>query len=81
VAPGLISTPGTADIYGDPERSAARASAVPLRRIGLPSDIAGVVAFLVSDAAGYINGQAIVVDGGLTEALLELLPKPPVGEG
>ena len=77
VAPGLIATPGTADIYDDRTRSAARATAVPSRRIGTPGDVAGVIAFLVSDAASYINGQTIYVDGGLSEALLELIPRPP----
>ena len=77
VAPGFIATPGTADIYDDPERRSARASAVPTRRIGSPRDVAEVVAFLVSDSASYVNGQTIYVDGGLTAALLELLPRPP----
>ncbi|MCE2530120.1 MAG: SDR family oxidoreductase [Acidimicrobiia bacterium] len=81
VAPGLIATPGTADIYDDPARRAARAAAVPSRRIGTPGDVAGLIAFLASDAASYINGQTIYVDGGLSEALLELLPRPPELEG
>ena len=39
---------------------------VPLRRIGDPEDIAGVVLFLASDAARYITGQTLLVDGGVT---------------
>lgn len=39
---------------------------VPMGRMGQPHDIAGAIAFLASDAAGYINGQNIIVDGGLT---------------
>ncbi len=42
------------------------ARAIPMRRIGQPTDIAPVVAFLVSDAAGYMTGQTLSVSGGLT---------------
>jgi NAD(P)-dependent dehydrogenase (short-subunit alcohol dehydrogenase family) len=42
-----------------------RAKTIPLRRAGVPNDIAGVVAFLVSDEAGYMTGQAINISGGL----------------
>src|SRR6266508_648282 len=42
------------------------ARAIPMRRIGQPSDIAGVVAFLASDAASYMTGQTLSVSGGLT---------------
>ncbi len=62
VAPGLIETAMTADL---PE--AARAHFLentPLGRPGTPEDVSGVVAFLCSDAAGYVTGQTIVVDGG-----------------
>jgi len=38
---------------------------IPLERLGTPKDIAGTVAFLASDAASYITGQVIVVDGGM----------------
>jgi 2-hydroxycyclohexanecarboxyl-CoA dehydrogenase len=40
--------------------------AIPLRRLGLPEDVAGIVAFLASDEASYITGQVISVSGGLT---------------
>jgi 2-hydroxycyclohexanecarboxyl-CoA dehydrogenase len=40
--------------------------AIPLRRVGQPDDVAALVAFLASDDAGYITGQAISVNGGLT---------------
>jgi 3-oxoacyl-[acyl-carrier protein] reductase len=40
-------------------------SQIPLERLGTPSDIASLVAFLASDHAGYITGQVFVVDGGM----------------
>jgi NAD(P)-dependent dehydrogenase (short-subunit alcohol dehydrogenase family) len=48
---------------------------VPLRRPGTPEDVAGVVAFLASPAAGFITGQNIVTDGGLIGAGLDLAGK------
>jgi 3-oxoacyl-[acyl-carrier protein] reductase len=76
VGPGLVTTPGTADVYDDPEVRRVRAAAVPLRRLAEPVDIARVVAFLVSEDAAYVNGQIIYVDGGLSKGLMTLLPRP-----
>ncbi len=64
VAPGFIETDMTAAV-----RSAAEAEIkkrIPVRRLGKPEDIARAVAFLASDAASYITGQVLRVDGGLT---------------
>lgn len=64
VAPGFIETDMTAEV---PEEARARMQErIPLQRPGSPGDVAGVVAFLCSDAASYITGQTLVVDGGMT---------------
>jgi 3-oxoacyl-[acyl-carrier protein] reductase len=63
VAPGFIATDMTAGL--SPDAQAALAGLIPLERLGTPSDIAGVVAFLASDYAAYITGQVFVVDGGM----------------
>ena len=64
VAPGFISTPILATI---PEKVMQEmVDRVPLKRLGLPEDIANVYAFLASDEAAYINGAVIEVAGGMT---------------
>jgi NAD(P)-dependent dehydrogenase (short-subunit alcohol dehydrogenase family) len=75
VGPGLIPTEG-AGVYGDPEVKAARAAAVPIGRLGTPLDIANAVAFFASEQSSYVNGQALFVDGGLTQSLMTFLPRP-----
>ena len=63
VAPGIITTDMTADI---PEtRRARQLASIPLGRFGAPEEVAGAVRFLASDAAGWITGQTLCVDGGL----------------
>jgi 3-oxoacyl-[acyl-carrier protein] reductase len=46
-----------------------RAAEIPMRRIGLPSDMGAAAAFLCSDLAGFITGQVLLVDGGQIESL------------
>ncbi len=66
VAPGPIRTPMLDDLPDFDE--AARAEAVPLRRIGEPGDVVGPVLFLLSDESRYLTGQVLEVSGGLVMA-------------
>ena len=63
VAPGYIATDMTSDL--NEKAKTAMINQIPLKRIGTPEDIAGVVAFLVSPAADYMTGQVIHVNGGM----------------
>jgi NAD(P)-dependent dehydrogenase (short-subunit alcohol dehydrogenase family) len=68
IAPGLIKTDFARALWEHPETLEKVTSATPLRRIGLPDEIAGTAVFLASSASSFITGQAIVVDGGVTAA-------------
>ena len=63
VAPGFIETDMTAGL--DEDVSKEITSRIPLKRLGKPADIAGMVAYLCSEEAAYITGQVFTVDGGL----------------
>lgn len=76
VSPAMIRTPMSEGIYLDPAVRERREQIVPARRISSPADIAGTVLFLASERAAYISGQEILVDGGLTQAWLGMIPRP-----
>lgn len=76
VSPGLVRTPATEAAYIDDTVAAGRSRLVPSGRIAEPTELASVIAFLGSERAAYINGQDILVDGGLSQALMSLVPKP-----
>lgn len=64
VAPGLIQTDMTSYLWNSDAGPAYVASRIPVGRIGQPRDIGGAVVFLASDAADFIHGETIAVDGG-----------------
>jgi len=64
IAPGYIKTDNTKALQEDPIRSASILSRIPAARWGQPKDIAGPLVFLCSEAANYIHGSVITVDGG-----------------
>lgn len=65
IAPGYIETPMSAWMHADPEQKAIYLGRTPLGRMGQPAEIADSVSFLASDAAGYITGHVLGVDGGI----------------
>ena len=69
VCPGRIRTQRLLDLYGSETALADAAKAIPMGRLGEPDEFAPLVVFLASDAARYITGQTISVDGGLTRSL------------
>jgi 2-deoxy-D-gluconate 3-dehydrogenase len=64
IAPGYMATDNTTALRADPDRSAAILDRIPAARWGTPDDVAGAVVFLASNAADYINGFTLAVDGG-----------------
>lgn len=76
VSPGLVLTPMSEKFYDDTNVKSARERRVPSARIGSAQDMADAAAFLASSRASYINGQEIVVDGGLSQTLMGSVPRP-----
>jgi NAD(P)-dependent dehydrogenase (short-subunit alcohol dehydrogenase family) len=65
ICPGAIDTPMVAEIYmEDPGRRERMAGRIPLGRLGMPADVAAACLYLLSDAASFVTGIELVVDGG-----------------
>jgi NAD(P)-dependent dehydrogenase (short-subunit alcohol dehydrogenase family) len=64
IAPGLIKTRFAEALWANESIVERVLASNPMHRIGLPEEVAGAVVFLVSDAASYVNGEVIVIDGG-----------------
>ena len=69
ISPSTIATEGVVNMLS-PEKFAERVSRTPLRRLGETGDISNAALFLASDAASFITGQVITVDGGLANAII-----------
>jgi gluconate 5-dehydrogenase len=69
IAPGFFPTDATETLHNDPKFSEWIAARAPMGRWGDPKELAGPAVFLASDAASYVTGHILVVDGGLTAAL------------
>lgn len=69
VAPGIVQTKFSTVLYESEEAKEAMLSMIPMRKLAVPDDIAGTVAFLVSDDASYITGETICVTGGMASRL------------
>jgi len=66
IAPGLIKTDFARALWEDPQMLELVTATAPLKRIGLPEEVAGAAVFLAAPAGNFITGQSIVVDGGVT---------------
>jgi gluconate 5-dehydrogenase len=66
ISPTFVDTPQVATLLGDPKFKAGIVSRIPLGRVGTTDDIVGPAVFLCSDAAQFVTGQILGIDGGLT---------------
>ena len=65
IAPGAVETPINKNLLNDPAKLQALLQNIPLKRLGTPSDVASIAAFLASDESSYMTGTTLFVDGGL----------------
>ena len=75
IAPGFIDAGMSAPFFENPAIRELRGNAVPLGRLGSADDVAECAMFLASEAAAYITGQNIAIDGGVINSVLKQLPR------
>jgi len=66
ISPGLVKTYFAKALWDNPDILKSTTSKAPLRRIGIPDEIAGAAVYLASQAGAFTTGQNIVIDGGVT---------------
>jgi NAD(P)-dependent dehydrogenase (short-subunit alcohol dehydrogenase family) len=66
VCPGVIETPMTAPLVASPEMKAIIDAMTPMNRMGQSDEVAAAVVWLCSDAASFVTGHPLVIDGGAT---------------
>ncbi len=76
ICPGMIRTALSATFYEEPGFEARRAQVTASRRIGEPQDIADAALFLASPRSAYVNGAELLVDGGMSSMLMDMVPRP-----
>ncbi|MGI4812285.1 MAG: SDR family NAD(P)-dependent oxidoreductase [Janthinobacterium lividum] len=76
VCPGMIKTALSEKFYEQPGFEERRAAVTASRRVGVPVDIANAVVFLASERADYVNGAELMVDGGLDNMVMDMVPRP-----
>ena len=79
VAPGAIATPMTNEAWANEAYARERRSFIPLSRQGQPASVSNLIRFLASDAADYITGETIFVDGGMRHGIFNLAARTFAG--
>jgi glucose 1-dehydrogenase len=72
VGPGAVATPINASTLADPAKLRSLDAAIPLGRLAQPSEIAGVVVFVLSDQAAYLTSTTVFADGGIMQGSVGL---------
>ena len=64
IIPGVVDTPATAGMLADAKTRSNTEKVIPMKRVGLPVELANAILFLASDEASYVTGASLAVDGG-----------------
>ncbi|MNF37952.1 Glucose 1-dehydrogenase 1 [compost metagenome] len=73
IIPGVVDTPATAGMLGDAKTRSNTEKVIPMKRVGLPVELANAILFLASEEASYVTGASLAVDGGRGSDLYTVL--------